>query len=160
MGCKVFQSPDPTRDGRTITVAETLDNAVKKLETDLAAQPARRAELQWTLGYTYRALGLLDEAIALLEKVANYHVETHGKEHPKSLFAMSNLALCYGMAGGRTEEVIGMQEEIVAISGKVFGPEDGKRGQSPRRKNINFTKDGKRGQSPRRKNINFTKIVN
>ena len=41
---EVFQSPDPTRDGRTITVAETLDKAAKKLDTDLATQPARRAQ--------------------------------------------------------------------------------------------------------------------
>ena len=45
-----FQSPDPARDGRTITVAEMLDTAAKKLDTDLADQPARRASLQATLG--------------------------------------------------------------------------------------------------------------
>ena len=56
---EVFQSPDPARDGRTITVAETLDTAAKKLETDLANQPARRAKLQATLGPTYYALGSL-----------------------------------------------------------------------------------------------------
>ena len=42
----VFQSPDPTRVGREIKVVELLDNAAKKLETDLADQPARRAQLQ------------------------------------------------------------------------------------------------------------------
>ena len=39
---EVFQSPDPTRDGRTITVVEMLDKAAKKLDTDLATQPAQR----------------------------------------------------------------------------------------------------------------------
>ena len=42
----VFQSPDPTRDGREIKVVELLDTAAKKLETDLAEQPAQRAKLQ------------------------------------------------------------------------------------------------------------------
>src|SRR6516225_6781164 len=60
---EVFQSPDPTRDGRTITVAETLDKATKMLESDLATQPARRAKLQTTLGGTYDALGLYPKAI-------------------------------------------------------------------------------------------------
>jgi hypothetical protein len=32
---EVFQSPDPARNGRTITVAETLGAAAKKLDTDL-----------------------------------------------------------------------------------------------------------------------------
>ncbi len=45
----IFQSPDPERDGRTIRVVELLDKAAKKLETDLADQPERRAKLQATL---------------------------------------------------------------------------------------------------------------
>ena len=36
----VFQSPDPTQGARTITVAETLDRAAKKLESDPAVLPA------------------------------------------------------------------------------------------------------------------------
>ena len=47
---EVFQSPDPAHDGRTITVADTLSNAVKKLETDLTNQPARRANFLSMLG--------------------------------------------------------------------------------------------------------------
>ena len=73
---EVFQSPDPARDGRTITVAETLGAAEKKLETDLANQPARRAKLQATLGSTYYALGLYPEAISLQEKVRDYYLAT------------------------------------------------------------------------------------
>jgi len=38
---EVFQSPDPTRDGREIKVVELLDKAAEKLETDLAAMQAR-----------------------------------------------------------------------------------------------------------------------
>ena len=37
---EVFRSPDPTRDGPTITVAESLGAAARKLETDLSTQPA------------------------------------------------------------------------------------------------------------------------
>ena len=68
----VFQSPDPARNGRTITVAETLDRAVTNLDHDLAAQPGLRAQLQFTLGVTYESLGLSREAIPLLEKVQDY----------------------------------------------------------------------------------------
>ena len=54
----VLQSPDPARNGATLTVAEMLGMAAKKLDTDLASQPARRAKLQATLGRTYFALGI------------------------------------------------------------------------------------------------------
>ena len=49
---EVFQRPDPARDGRSITVAETLDKAVQRLEADLAAQPEQRAQLLATLAST------------------------------------------------------------------------------------------------------------
>jgi serine/threonine protein kinase/tetratricopeptide (TPR) repeat protein len=119
---EVFQSPDPARDGLTITVAETLGAAAKKLETDLANQPARRAKLQATLGLTCQGLGLYREAIRLQEKVRDYYLAASGPEHPATLAAMNNLALSYGLAG-RREEAIKLGEQVLAFSRKVSGPE-------------------------------------
>jgi len=90
---RVFQSPDPARDGRTITVAETLSNAAVKLESEVTNQPARRAKLQATLGQTYFALGLFREAIPLQEKVHDYYLAISGPENTNTLDAMINLAL-------------------------------------------------------------------
>jgi serine/threonine protein kinase/dihydrodipicolinate synthase/N-acetylneuraminate lyase len=116
-----FQSPDPARDGRTITVAEMLDTAAKKLETDLSDQPARRASLQATLGSTYHALGLFREAIPLQEKVRDYIRATAGPEHPDTLKAMGNLANSY--ADGRRDEALKLREELLPLFRKVLGPE-------------------------------------
>jgi len=99
---EVFQSPDPARDGRTITVAETLDKAAKKLESDLAAQPGRRARLQATLGSTYDALGLYRQAIPLQEKARDYYLSNSGREHPDTLTAMNNLSRTLYVAGDLT----------------------------------------------------------
>jgi tetratricopeptide (TPR) repeat protein len=119
---EAFQSPDPARDGRTITVAEALGGAAKKLETDLADQPARRAKLEATLGTTYHALGLNHEAIPLLEKACDYYLATSGQEHSNTLQAMHNLALFY-QSVGRLEDAIKMQEEVLALRRKVSGLE-------------------------------------
>jgi tetratricopeptide (TPR) repeat protein len=119
---EVFQSPDPARDGRTITVAETLGAAAKKLDTELAGQPARRAKLQATLGVTYRALGLYGEAIPLQEKVRDYFLVTSGPENLDTLKAMNNLANSYYDAG-RLDEALKLREEVLAIERKVLGPE-------------------------------------
>jgi serine/threonine protein kinase len=119
----VFQSPDPARDGREIRVVELLDKAAKKLETDLAAQPAQRAKLQATLGNTYLALGLAGQAIPLQEKVRDYHLATSSPEHPDTLNAMHNLAAHYSTAG-RLEDALKTQEEVLALRRKVFGPEN------------------------------------
>jgi eukaryotic-like serine/threonine-protein kinase len=119
---EVFQSPDPARDGRTITVAETLDKAAKKLETDLATQPEQRAKLQSTLAKTYHALGLFREAIPLQEKVRDYKLATSGPEHLDTLSTMGNLANSYEDAG-RQEEALKLREEVLALRRKVSGPE-------------------------------------
>jgi serine/threonine protein kinase len=117
---EVFQSPDPTRDGRTITVAETLDNAAKKLETDLAAQPVQRAKLQTTLGNTYLALGLARQAIPLQEKARNFLLSSAGPNHPDTLLAMHKLALSYATAG-RLTEALKLREEVLGLRRKVLG---------------------------------------
>ena len=122
---EVFQSPDPSRDGRTITVAETLGAAEKKLETELASQPARRAKLQATLGSTYYALGLYPEAISLQEKVRDYYLATSGPEHPDTLQAMSDLAnsyFTYYQAGHR-DEALKLREQVLTVRRKVLGTE-------------------------------------
>ncbi len=119
---KVFRSPDPSRDGRTITVAETLKIAASDVENDLSAQPAQRAKLQGTLGDTYRALGLYPLALPLLEKVRDYYRTTSGPEHPDTLMAMHNLARAYNDAD-RRDEALKLQEEVLTLRRKVLGPE-------------------------------------
>jgi len=119
---EAFQSPDPARDGRTITVAETLNVAVKKLETDLASQPVRRATLEATLGNTYHALGLDPEAISLQEKVRDYYLVIYGLENTNTLKAILNLTLSYESAG-RRDEALKLREQVLPLYRKILGPE-------------------------------------
>ena len=118
----VFQSPDPERDGRFITVAETLAAAAKKLETDLAIHPSTRAQLQATLGSTYSALGLCRNAVPLQEKVYNYHRANSGPKHPDTIRAMIGLVIPYADAG-RTAEALKLGEEGLTLSREVHGLE-------------------------------------
>lgn len=119
---EIFQSPDPARDGRTITVAETLDRAVKKLDASLKEQPERRMRLLETLGATYQALGLYQSAIPLQEQIRDYWMQKAGPEHTNSIRAVALLANSYYLAG-RQEEALTMREEALALSRNVYGPE-------------------------------------
>jgi eukaryotic-like serine/threonine-protein kinase len=119
---EVFQSPDPARNGRTITVAETLSNATISLDTELTNQPSLRAKLQATIGTTYFALGLYREAIPLQENVRDYYLTASGPEHPDTLLAIHNLAISYDYFG-RREEAIKLEEQVLALRRKVLGPE-------------------------------------
>ncbi|MCX6874737.1 MAG: serine/threonine-protein kinase, partial [Verrucomicrobia bacterium] len=114
--------PGEEKGGRGVKVADVLDIAAKKLETELNDQPARRARLQSTLGQTYHALGIYPPAIALQEQVRDYCLKTHGPEHPDTLRAMNNLALSYADAG-RRDEALKLFEEVRALRRKVLGPE-------------------------------------
>jgi tetratricopeptide (TPR) repeat protein len=120
---QVFQSPDPSRNGRAITVAEALGAAVIKLETNLATQPERRAKLQATIAKTYFGLGLYSEAIPLQEKVRDYYRLASGPEHPDTLGAISELANSYAEAG-RLDEALKLEEEVLTITRRVLGPEN------------------------------------
>ncbi|WP_166831708.1 protein kinase domain-containing protein [Thalassoroseus pseudoceratinae] len=118
----VFQSPNPERDGRDIKVVELLDNAIAKLDTELADLPEQRARLQTTLGQTYHALGLQRKAIPLVEKARDYYLRNFGIEDVRTLSAMNDLALYYNHNNQRVES-LKINEESYAVSREVLGPQ-------------------------------------
>jgi len=119
---EVFKSPSPLRDGRTITVAETLSNATQRLNTELANQPARQAKLLSAIGETYFNLGLYHEAIPFQEKVRDYYLAASGPENLDTLVATRRVARLY-MAVGRRDEAIKLLEQVLTLSRKALGPE-------------------------------------
>jgi eukaryotic-like serine/threonine-protein kinase len=119
---EVFKSPSPLRDGRTITVAETLSNATQKLGTDLANQPARLAKLQSAIGEAYYGLGLSHEALPLQEKVRDYYLTAFGPENPDTIVATRRVATLYASVG-RRDEALKLFEQVLTLSRKMLGPE-------------------------------------
>jgi len=72
-----LQSPDPARDGRNVTVAETLTRAADALRGDDHAgitDPETRSRILWAVGATLRRLGMPRESARALEEA----VETTG----------------------------------------------------------------------------------
>jgi serine/threonine protein kinase/tetratricopeptide (TPR) repeat protein len=118
----VFESPDPARS-RTITVAESLAAAGRKLESDLSTQPERRAELEATLGRTYQGMGLYQEAVPLQEKVRDHDLAAYGPEDRNTLGAMLSLATSYYHLG-RGDEALKLREQALAVLRRQKGPAD------------------------------------
>ena len=115
--------PDEEKDGREVKVADVLDNAVKRLETDLLDQPARQAKLQRAIGMNYFLLGLSREAIPLQEQVLEFHLKHSGREHFETLAAMNDLSVSY-VDAGRDKEALKMLEKVWELNRKVLGPEN------------------------------------
>jgi tetratricopeptide (TPR) repeat protein/tRNA A-37 threonylcarbamoyl transferase component Bud32 len=117
---QVFRSPDPSRSGYSFTVAQALASAAARLETDLADQPARRAELQATLGETYQGLGLPREAIALQEKVLEFRRQQEGQDAPATLAAKSALARSV-IHSRQFEKGIQLHSEVETANRRIHG---------------------------------------
>jgi tetratricopeptide (TPR) repeat protein len=115
----IFRSPTPWQDGRSITLAETLENAVRRLDTELADQPAQRVKLQSTIAWSLRSLGMNRAGIPLAEKGRDYYLSTFGRDHPETLGAMHGLALFY-LTEGRNQEAFEIMEEVVALERKTL----------------------------------------
>ena len=60
---QAFRSPDPSRDGRQVKVAEVLDRASERLDKEFTGIPGDPGALLDALGRTYQGLGLFDRAI-------------------------------------------------------------------------------------------------
>ncbi len=116
---RIFRSPTPWQDGRSITLAETLESAVRRLDTELADQPAQRVKLQSTIAWSLRSLGMNRAGIPLAEKGRDYYLATFGREHPETLGAMHGLALFY-LTEGRNQEALEIMEEVVALERKTL----------------------------------------
>lgn len=96
---EVFRSPDPERDGRSITVAELLDQAVETLPQELKDEDELRAELLEAIGETYRGLGLFPKSVTAHRAARDIRLDLFGERHVDTLTSMHNLALALTEAG-------------------------------------------------------------
>src|SRR5262249_6145549 len=63
-----FESPDPVRNGRTITVAEVLSRAEKRLDEELSDQPLVEVALLTAIGRSRIGLGVASDAVEPLKR--------------------------------------------------------------------------------------------
>ncbi len=77
----MLASADPDQEGREVTVAELLDAAAREADAGLEAQPATEAAIRLTLGNTYAALGLYDEADAQLDRALALRQHLYAPDH-------------------------------------------------------------------------------
>ncbi len=109
-----------TKDGRSVTVTEIMDDAVKVLKTQLGDQPDQQVTLQATLGEVYNALGDYEQAAKLQENVRDFWIRVEGIENTNTLTAINNLANTYFLLD-RDEEALAMRQEVLALRLKLDG---------------------------------------
>lgn len=89
----LFEQAEPqAAKGRALTVREVLDAGAAKVDQELAAQPAVAADLHFTLGVAYRALGDYAQGARHVEAAWQLRRRRLGDEHALTLDALSALA--------------------------------------------------------------------
>ena len=102
----IFRSPDPEKDGRTVTVAEMLDQAKSELETKFSDEPDGQGEAARGAGKGLQGLGLYHEALPPIEQCHNIPPRSYGHEHPERC-CTSGVVVYEDVAGQvRSEEAL------------------------------------------------------
>ncbi|HWS55676.1 MAG TPA: serine/threonine-protein kinase [Pyrinomonadaceae bacterium] len=72
-----------TGGGKDVTVREALNDAVARMETELADAPELRADLHYTIGEVHRTRGEYETALRHFRQSLDLYRQVHGEEHPK-----------------------------------------------------------------------------
>ena len=108
----MMAAADPGIDGKDVTVREVLDRAAATIEEELADQPLLEARLRRTIGDTYEALGLYEQAQLHHQRRLEIHDRLQPPDAPDRLDALSAL--------GSLKQEQGLEDEALAIAEEVY----------------------------------------
>jgi pentatricopeptide repeat protein len=117
-----FSSPDPARDGSTVTIAEVLDRALRELQDGLQNDPGTKAALLVVIGRTYLQLGLYRNAIPPLEQARALRDSMPSVDEVQKIWGLTCLADAYGKAG-RSDKALALFEQTLELSKEKLGPD-------------------------------------
>jgi len=119
----MLESVDPElAQGEVVTVRQILDETANKLQknNDMQDQPEVEAAVRATLGMTYLALGIYDQAEPQLARALALRRAETGKTSPDTLRSMLDIASLYRQQG-RYPDAEGMYSEALQISRSELG---------------------------------------
>jgi serine/threonine-protein kinase len=96
---EMLSSVDPNRDGREVRVIEVLNEAARRVATELHDQPEIEAAVHTTLGVTYRNLGLYPQAEPHLQRALAIRKKAYGEEHPDVARSLHDLGWLFYRRG-------------------------------------------------------------
>lgn len=92
---ETFSAADPWQTGRDISVRETLQEAVRRIDTAFQSQPLLAADVRRTIGMTYLSLGQLNASEPLLRAALETRLQLLGAEHVDVADSLASLAQLY-----------------------------------------------------------------
>ncbi|CAN5748245.1 hypothetical protein BH20VER1_BH20VER1_15490 [soil metagenome] len=101
-------------DAHERTIADAIDEAVRRAETELADQPEVLAAVQFSIGRIYAHRGRVDRSEVLLRSSLDIRRRVLGSEHPETAQSMAALGEQL-TAAGKTAESDPLLREAVAF---------------------------------------------
>ena len=114
-----YTSPNPTKN-QDVKVSEVVDDAAKRVETELADQPEVLQEVQATIGGVYAAQGRLEQAEPILRAARERSVRLYGVDSHQTAEvsgALANVLLAKGNhieADGLFRQDIDIERRLLA----------------------------------------------
>ncbi len=119
----LFAVSDPNEAlGNSITAREILDKGARKIETELATQPAIQATLMETMGTVYTSLALYPPAATLLESSLRKRRELYGEDSIEVAQSAEKLGGVLTLTA-EYERAEPIYREALALRQKLLGPE-------------------------------------
>jgi tetratricopeptide (TPR) repeat protein len=100
---QVLGAPRSTQGGRNVRMAEVLDDAAHRVQSDLPVGSTARAQILHMIGGTYLALDQFERAEALLDQAVAELTQVYGPHHPRTLRATIKLADTLRETGRKAE---------------------------------------------------------
>ena len=117
----VFKSSDPSEAmGDTVSVRTVLERGARRIDTELAAQPAVQARLLDVVGEVYLNLGRFDDAQPLLERGLEVRRTILGERHADVAHSTDHLALLHEKRGAY-EEAERLNREALSLRRALHG---------------------------------------
>src|SRR5262249_55944224 len=115
----IFEKLDPKaeeKDGKPLRaiLGERLDKATAHLDEEAIGDPLTVATLQYRLAEPQLGLGYPHKAIALFSKAAKTRAALLGKDHPRTLECLRNLAEAY-WADWQRDEAFRLFDQVLRL---------------------------------------------
>ncbi|MEO8197305.1 MAG: serine/threonine-protein kinase [Thermoanaerobaculia bacterium] len=118
----LFEVADPEQSGGNVPARELLEQAGKRLETELAAEPLIRAELLEAVARIDRSLGLLEPAATLADRSLAIRIAELPVDHPAIASTRATLGNIR-VYQGKLDEALGELEEALGSLEKSEPPQ-------------------------------------
>jgi serine/threonine protein kinase len=121
----LFKVSDPSEArGNTITAREILDRASARIAHELQDQPLVQARMMSTIGKVDGGLGLVKEAVPLLEEALRIREKILGTNHPDVAQSLYDLAFSRDTEQAASDEdALALLRRSLEIREKVLGPD-------------------------------------